>query len=124
MTIGSPFSDIGEASALLAAVQWLRGTLLGTIATTIAVIAIATIGLTMLNGRLDWRRGVTAIVGCFILFGAPAIAAGILSILGGGEMGFSAPVIAAPIDSPVVPQATPQPQAPYDPYAGASVPSG
>ena len=31
----------------------------------------------MLTGRLNWRYGATVILGCFILFGAAAIVAGI-----------------------------------------------
>jgi type IV secretory pathway VirB2 component (pilin) len=42
---------------------WLQGTLLGTVATTIAVIAVASMGFLMLAGRIDWRRGVTVVVG-------------------------------------------------------------
>jgi type IV secretion system protein VirB2 len=33
----------------------------------------------MLTGRIDWRRGATVILGCFIVFGAAAIVAGIKS---------------------------------------------
>jgi type IV secretion system protein VirB2 len=37
----------------------------------------------MLTGRIDWRRGATVIVGCFIVFGAATIVAGIRSVAGG-----------------------------------------
>ena len=37
----------------------------------------------MLTGRMDWRRGLTVVVGCFIIFGAAAIVAGIRSAAGG-----------------------------------------
>jgi type IV secretion system protein VirB2 len=33
----------------------------------------------MLTGRINWRYGVTVILGCFILFGATSIVAGIHS---------------------------------------------
>ncbi len=59
--------------------RWLEGTLLGTIATVIAVMAVATVGLLMLTGRINWRYGATVILGCFILFGAASIVAGIQS---------------------------------------------
>lgn len=62
---------------ILAAVQWIQGTLLGNVATSIAVIAVAVVGFMMLTGRMNWRHGVTVILGCFILFGAAAIVAGI-----------------------------------------------
>jgi type IV secretion system protein VirB2 len=56
-----------------------QGTLLGTVATVVAVIAVATVGLLMLTGRINWRYGATVILGCFILFGAASIVAGIQS---------------------------------------------
>ena len=62
---------------LLAAVQWIQGTLLGNVATTVAVIAVAITGFMMLTGRVNWRHGITVILGCFIIFGAAAIVAGI-----------------------------------------------
>jgi type IV secretion system protein VirB2 len=65
---------------ILAALQWVQGTLLGNLATTAAVIAIAVVGLMMLSGRIEWRRGLTVIIGAFIVFGAAAIVAGIRSV--------------------------------------------
>jgi type IV secretion system protein VirB2 len=71
------YSDPGGSEALISAANWLQGTLLGTIATAASVIAVATIGFVMLTGRVSWRHGVTVILGCFILFGAGSIVAGI-----------------------------------------------
>lgn len=71
--------DPEGSGVLVSAVQWLQGTLLGTIATVVAVIAVATVGLMMLTGRINWRYGATVILGCFILFGAASIVAGIQS---------------------------------------------
>ncbi|MBL0914553.1 MAG: TrbC/VirB2 family protein [Sphingopyxis sp.] len=67
------------SGVLVSAVRWLEGTLLGTVATVVAVIAVATVGFLMLTGRINWRYGATVIVGCFILFGAASIVAGIQS---------------------------------------------
>lgn len=67
------------SSVLVRAVQWMQGTLLGTIATVVAVIAVASVGFLMLTGRINWRYGATVILGCFILFGAASIVAGIQS---------------------------------------------
>ena len=64
---------------ILGAVNWLQGTLLGNVATALAVLAVGATGLMMLTGRIDWRRGATVILGCFIVFGAAAIVAGIQS---------------------------------------------
>lgn len=71
--------DPAGSGAIVGAVGWLQGTLLGTVATTIAVIAVAFVGLMMLTGRMNWRHGAAVIVGCFILFGAAGIVAGIQS---------------------------------------------
>ncbi len=76
--------DPAGSDVLLNAVSWLQGTLLGNVATGLAVIAVGATGLMMLTGRIDWRRGATVIVGCFIVFGAAAIVAGIRSVAGGG----------------------------------------
>ena len=73
------YSDPAGSGVLVSAVSWLQGTLLGTIAPVAAVIAVATVGFMMLTGRINWRYGVTVILGCFILFGASSIVAGIHS---------------------------------------------
>lgn len=69
--------DPEGSGVLVNAVNWLQGTLLGTFATVVAVIAVASVGFMMLTGRIDWRRGAVVILGCFILFGAASIVAGI-----------------------------------------------
>lgn len=70
-------SDPRGSGPILAAVNWVQGTLLGNVATAVAVIAVAIVGFMMLTGRMNWRHGITVILGCFILFGAAAIVAGI-----------------------------------------------
>jgi type IV secretory pathway VirB2 component (pilin) len=64
---------------IVAALGWLQGTLLGNVATMVAVMAVAAVGFMMLTGRMNWRFGATVIIGCFILFGAASIVAGIQS---------------------------------------------
>lgn len=73
------YSDPAGSGVLVSAMNWLQGTLLGTIATVAAVIAVATVGFMMLTGRINWRYGVTVVLGCFVLFGAASIVAGIQS---------------------------------------------
>lgn len=75
--------DPAGSSPLLAALNWVQGTLLGNLATTAAVIAVALIGYMMLTGRFDWRRGLVVLVGIFVIFGAVSIVAGIRSLAGG-----------------------------------------
>lgn len=73
------YADPQGSGVLVSALGWLQGTLLGTVATVAAVIAVATVGFMMLTGRINWRYGATVILGCFILFGASSIVAGIHS---------------------------------------------
>ncbi|HZZ34021.1 MAG TPA: TrbC/VirB2 family protein [Phenylobacterium sp.] len=85
-TAGQAYAQTGDpagSSPLIAALDWVQGTLLGNLATTAAVIAVAGVGFLMLTGRLDWRRGLTVVIGCFIIFGAVSIVAGIRSLAGG-----------------------------------------
>ena len=77
-------TDPSGSGAIVNAVNWLQGTLLGTVATTIAVIAVAAVGFMMLTGRINWRHGAVVILGCFILFGAASIVAGIRAAAVGG----------------------------------------
>lgn len=72
-------ADPAGSNVLLAGVTWLQGTLLGNVATVVAVIAVAGVGFMMLTGRINWRYGATVILGAFILFGAATIVAGIRS---------------------------------------------
>jgi type IV secretory pathway VirB2 component (pilin) len=113
-------SDPAGSSVLGAAVLWLQGTLLGTLATTVAIIAVASVGLMMLAGRMNVRYGLTVILGSFILFGAPAIVAGIQSMAGTGYAGGYAPP--PPTPAPPPPALPPPPPGNPDPYAGAAVP--
>ena len=111
--------------ALRAAASWLQALLLGSIASVIAIVAIAAVGLMMLSGRIDIRRGITVVLGCFLLFGAPVIAAGLQGIAAGNAP--QSMTYAPATVSSIPPQTTPVPSrtpAPYDPYAGASLPSG
>ena len=73
------YPDPAGSGVLVSAVNWLQGTLLGTAATVAAVIAVAAVGFMMLTGRVNWRYGVTVVLGCFVLFGAASIVAGIHS---------------------------------------------
>jgi len=114
-------ADPAGSSVLVAAVWWLQATLLGTVATTVAIIAVAWAGLMILAGRASLRYGLTVIAGCFVLFGASTIAAGIEASLAGAAPG-------AELDerppAPPLPDLPPPPPANRDPYAGASMPSG
>lgn len=77
------FGDPAGSGPVVGAMHWLQGTLLGTVATVVAVIAVASVGFLMLTGRVNWRYGATVILGCFILFGAASIVGGIQSTASG-----------------------------------------
>lgn len=78
-------ADPAGSGVFLSAVNWAQGTLLGTFATVAAVIAVAAVGFMMLTGRINWRYGATVVLGCFILFGATSIVAGIHSTAALGQ---------------------------------------
>lgn len=62
---------------ITSALVWMQGILLGPIATSLAVMAVAGVGFMMLTGRMNWRYGGTVIIGVFIIFGAPRLVASI-----------------------------------------------
>ena len=72
--------DPQGSGAITGALGWIKGTLLGRVATAVAVIAVASVGLLMLTGRMNWRFGATVVVGLFILFGSAAIVGGIRTV--------------------------------------------
>ncbi|QWC56311.1 type VI secretion protein [Erythrobacter sp. 3-20A1M] len=74
--------DPAGSGPIVNALAWLQGTLLGNVATAVAVMAVAAVGFMMLTGRLNWRFGATVIIGVFILFGAASIVSGIQSAAG------------------------------------------
>ena len=88
MTVSPAFAQVtgqdpAGSSPLVAAMVWIQDTLLGNVATAAAVIAVAVVGFMMLTGRIEWRRGLTVVIGCFIIFGAVAIVSGIRSLASG-----------------------------------------
>lgn len=106
---------VGSQSAFADAVNWINGLLLGSLAVGLCVLAVALVGMFMLSGRLLVRQGMRVILGCFILLGAPVIAAGLAGVWQ-SETSSSPPL-------PIVEQQRPQdpPPADFDPYAGASL---
>ena len=109
---------------LVSAVLWLEGVLLGPVATAVAVLAVAGLGAMMLGGRMEIGRGARIILGCFILFGAAAIAES-LERLASGDSVF---VASSPTPSVVAMPDEPAPARTMvgsnsDPYAGASLPT-
>ncbi|WP_309750944.1 TrbC/VirB2 family protein [Novosphingobium sp.] len=77
-------SDPAGSGAISNAAEWLQGTMLGNVATAIAVMAVAAVGFMMLTGRINWRYGATVVLGLFVVFGAASIVSGIRSAAGAG----------------------------------------
>lgn len=117
----SSLTDPPAESPIAEGLMWVQGVALGSTATAIAVIAIAVVGLLMLSGRLELRRGITVVLGCFILFGASGIAAAITG-LATTRSKSGTPILPSTDQPEHLSAAAPAPSA-YDPYAGASVPS-
>lgn len=103
--------------ALPAALEWIAALLTGSLATSIGVIAIAGVGFAMLAGQVSWRDGARVVLGCFVLFGAGALSAGLMGLAWGETE-------QAEVQSPAQPPPAPLASQPvFDPYAGASVPN-
>ncbi|MEP9404438.1 TrbC/VirB2 family protein [Sphingomonas sp. VNH70] len=116
-------ADPNGGQAIITAARWLQDALIGTVATTLAVLAVAGIGFLLLTGRLHLRRGSSVLLGCFLLFGAPVIAAGLLGDREETVVTVPAPPVASPTPLPR-PMPLASPSAVFDPYAGAAVPTG
>ena len=109
--------DQPGSSPFSAAADWTTGTLLGSVAVSLCVIAIAFIGLRMMTGHLAMRDGLRVVIACFVLLGAPTIAAGLKGVA--DELSPSG--VVEPVQIQAFPAPSPLPPANYDPYAGASL---
>lgn len=108
-----------ETGPLAAAAGWITTALLGSVASTVAIVAVAGVGLLMLTGRVNWRRAFSVVLGCFILFTARSIAVAFAGVIGTEP---EQPILAATPSQPLPSYRPSQPPANYDPYAGAAVP--
>lgn len=107
-------SEPSNSIAAVAAAKWAAGVLLGPMATIVAIICVAFLGFLMLQGRVNWKRSASVILGCFILFGARNMAAG-FDPRNGNEEDYTTSVTPAPVALKQPPNDA------YDPYAGASI---
>jgi hypothetical protein len=106
-------------SALVGAVGWAKALLLGSMGVALGILGVAAAGVLMFQGRIPVRRGVSVILGCFILFSAGQISTGLIAERTSSVEGASAAPVKpwAPSYTPVIPAPSP-----YDPYAGAALP--
>jgi type IV secretory pathway VirB2 component (pilin) len=117
VAVRSSLFDAGADPVLPAATGWVANTLLGDVAVGLCVLAVAFVGFMLMTGRVAIREGVRVAIGCFVLLGAPIIAAGLHGVAeetarpdAPRELVIEAP----PAPSPTLPSS-------YDPYAGASL---
>lgn len=99
--------------------------LLGPVATGLAIVAIGFLGYQALTGHLPVRRAMRVVLGCFVLFGAPTIAAALLGLAGQtGETPLPAPQASpAPTLDPALFPRQLNGANPFDPYAAAAAPN-
>jgi len=114
-----PLADPAAGAPLADAAAWVVAAATGELATGAATLAVAGLGLLLLQGRLPLRRAGRALLGCFLIFGAGPVAAGLLHAAAAtSEREAVADLPAAPPPRLAAPA---QPEE-YDPYAGAAVP--
>jgi type IV secretory pathway VirB2 component (pilin) len=101
--------DPETISSLDRAIGWVQTLLVGPVATAVAIIAVASIGFGMLQGRIDSGKAARRLLGCFILFGASSIATAFVDAGGGsGEGSSPSPRVVPPNNGPHI--------NPFDPY--------
>jgi len=95
------------------AIHWIVALLTGSFANSVAILAIAGVAYQAMSGHINLRRAGFAILGCFLIFGAAALAGSAWQSpdrVRGYERGIDEIATAAPEDLP----------SSYDPYAGAA----
>ena len=117
MAVSPSLFDAPSEPVLPAATGWVTATLFSDVAAGLCVLAVAIVGLILMTGRLAIREGVRVALGCFVLLGAPLIAAGLRGAA--DEAAPPGPPQEFAIETPPAP--APLPPANYDPYAGASL---
>lgn len=103
---------------LSSSAQWLESVLLGQVAVSLCMIAVAVVGFVMLSGRLPVRRGIWTVLGCFVLIGAPVIAG---AFLNSEESNVAARFAGPATEWPNFEARRELPPPQNDPYAGASL---
>jgi type IV secretion system protein VirB2 len=103
-------ATVGQG-AIAGSVNWIEDIILGSVAISIATIAVAFLGMAMLNGRLDTRLAVRTAVGAFLIFGSAGVAKGIMANLPNQAYIPAEPeaVAAFTVTAPSVPQDAPAP---------------
>lgn len=107
--------ESGGGTPVVESARWIEAVMLGEIALGVCIIAVAFIGALMLTGRLPLRDGARVVVGCFVLLGAPVIAAGFAELPNNGAEKSSPPPV---INEDYAGKERNLPHTSYDPYSG------
>ena len=112
----SPF-DRSTERPIEDSANWMSSFVVGELAVTLCVVAVAFLGFLLLSGRIAVRRGITVLLGSFVVLGAPIIAAAFTGLArNGGTWDYQLYV-----GDSTTPVGRELPTATYDPYAGASL---
>jgi type IV secretory pathway VirB2 component (pilin) len=118
----TPETSLPPANAVALAMRWIESIVTGSLAMSVAVICVGAFGLMLMSGHVPRRRGAQLIIGCFIIFGASAIANGLSAMMFSRSEAPMAVLAAPSLSVRSVPPRTSPPLPPFDPYAGAAVP--
>lgn len=69
------FREPQGTSAIEPAIIWLAELIAGSFGLVLMMLAIAIYGLGLLSGQLQVKRGVSVVLGCFVLIGASQLSA-------------------------------------------------
>lgn len=116
MSVQSSLFESAPEPVMQSSTGWLINVLVGELAVGLCVIAVAFLGALMLTGRLPVRSSLRVVLGCFVLLGAPVLAAAFMEFAGVSD---DAPIALTIEPDPTPPRAN-APPANYDPYAGAA----
>lgn len=118
MVMAPSLFDQPASPVLPTASDWVTGTLFGSLATGLCILAVAFVGLMLMTGRLAIRDGLRVAIGCFVLLGAPLIAIGLRGVADETAM----PGSPQELTIERAPAPAELPPANYDPYVGFSLP--
>lgn len=117
LTVQPSLFEPSRSSPLQGAMEWITELMQGQLVLTLCVVAVALVGFAALGGRLPLRMGARAVLGCFVVLGAPVIAS---ALMWQGEQ--PTPQVVYQAESVASEPARRElPPADYDPYSGASL---
>lgn len=122
-----PFAVTQNDDPLGTSATWIAGLSTGSIAVSLAVLAVAAIGFQLLSGRLQVRSAARTLLGVFVLLGSGLTATTLIGLVegSGGRNATAAilPIAQGPASRPPLPDRQPVPRSnPFDPYGNGRRP--